>query len=420
MQLLLRSAKIIDPNSKHNGQQADVLVVDGKIAKIGRDLDAPDAREIKTEGLHVSPGWLDLRANFRDPGEEYKEDLKSGLMAAARGGFTGVALMPSTVPAIDSKADVEYLLARSNGQAVEVFPVGALSKGLNGESLSEMYDMAKAGARAFTDDKKTVRESGLLLRALHYAHNFDGVIMHFPLDDTLVKEGQVNEGQASILTGLKAIPHLSEELMINRDLRLLDYSQGRLHLGPISTASGVELIRQAKKDGLKLTAEVSAQQLFFTEDDVTGFDTNLKLLPPLRTMEDRKAILEGLADGTIDAISSDHSPEDVENKKLEFDFAAFGMSSIEFAFSAALTATSDNLSLEQLITRFTSGPRNILGLENPTIEEGSEANLTFFTVDEEWKPKPEDSVSKSKFSGYFGKKLKGKVLGVVNQGSFGG
>src|SRR5690606_14379286 len=315
-------------------------------------------------------GWMDMRANFRDPGDEQKEDLESGLKAAANGGFTTVALMPSTNPAIDNKGAVEYLLNRAKASKVEVVPIGSLSKKRAGESLAEMYDMFRAGAKAFSDDKASISESGLLQRALLYTKNFDSLIIHFPYDATLIPSGQINEGVQSTLLGLKGIPAIAEEMMVARDLTLLEYTDGRLHLGPVSSAASIKRIASAKKNGLNITCETTAAHIAYSESILDGFDTNYKLLPPLRSEQNRKELIKLLKSGMIDVISSDHSPEDEEHKKREFDYANFGMAGIESFFPVLYSAIGDSMDLAGLVATFSINPRRILRMEIPEIKVG--------------------------------------------------
>lgn len=412
----MQKASIIDSRSALNGKKRDILISKGKIQKIAVNIKGGNAKVIKSSNLCVSIGWMDFRANFRDPGHEYKENLESGLNAAARGGFTAVGLMPSTTPPIDSKADVEYLLNRAKNHLVQLIPYGSLSKDLKGETLSEMYDMFLAGARAFTDDKESVKQAGLMQRALYYVKNFGGLVLSFPYDKTIVSNGQINESVISTRLGLKGIPALAEEIQVTRDIYLTEYTGSRIHIGPVSSPKSVELIRDARKNQLKISSEISSHQLYFSDEDLIDYDSNLKVMPPLRQKADQKALIKGLKDGTIDIISSDHSPEDEENKKLEFDFAAFGISGIETAFAAANTALAKHLNLDELIGKISINPREVLGLELPEITEGEIANLSIFDPDADFIYQAKNAVSLSRNNPFMDKKLKGKVIGVINRG----
>ncbi len=415
MDVLLKSVTIVDPNAPNNGQQCDVIISNGIITKIGTSLEAPANAEVVTgDGLHASPGWFDLHVNFRDPGHEYKEDLTSGVNAAAAGGFTGVMVMPSTEPPIDKKADVEYVINKAAGAIVDVYPAGALSNNLEGKEIAEMYDMHNAGAKAFTDDKHAVASAGVMTRALMYAKNFDGLIISFPHDENMAKNGQMNEGASGTRLGLKGIPALAEELHVARDIFLTEYTDAKLHFCTISTAKSVALIREAKAKGQQITAEVAAHQLLLDDTVLEEFDSNYKVMPPLRTNNDIKALIEGLKDGTIDAISSDHTPEDEEHKKCEFDRAAFGIIGLETAYAALNTGVNGALSQDELVQKLAINPRTILQMEVPTIKEGATANITLFNPNQEWVFGENDLRSKSKNTPFVGTTFTGKVLGVIN------
>ena len=414
MNIIIRSARIIDKNSADNGQVKDIWIDNGIIKEIGKDLIVENATVIESSGLCVSPGWFDMRVNFRDPGFEYKEDLISGMDAAASGGFTGVACMPSTLPPIHSKSEVEYVLNKTRGALVDVFPVGTVSHQQEGKDLSEMYDMKLSGAVAFSDDKKPLSDPGLLQRALLYVKSFDGLIISYPEDKSLSQNGKINEGVISTVTGLKGIPSLAEEIMIQRDIFLSEYTDSRIHFATISAEKSVELIREARKKGLKVSAEVSVSHLALNESFLTDFNTNYKIKPPLRTARDVEALIEGLIDGTIEVICSDHTPEDEEMKKREFDHAAFGIISLEAAFAAANTVLRGKLSLEKLIDKIAINPRKILNLKVPVVKIGEAANLTIFNPDEEWVFESKHIKSKSKNTPFIGTKFTGKPFAVIN------
>ncbi|MBC7864359.1 MAG: dihydroorotase, partial [Bacteroidia bacterium] len=331
MNILIRSAKIIDPNSSFNGKKADILIENGEIVEIKQNIKNDKYKVIEGENIHVSPGWFDMQANFRDPGFEHKEDLESGMNCAAAGGFTGVCVMPSTNPPLHSKSQIDYVINKTKGSIVDVFPVGCISHNYEGKDLAEMHDMKMAGAVAFSDDKKAIKDAGLVLRALQYSHNIGSFIITHCDDASISHGGQMNEGENSTALGLKGMPGLAEELMLERNLSILAYAGGKLHIPTVSTKNSVEMIRLAKAKGLNVTAGVAAVNLFLEDSALNDFDSNLKVNPPLRTKEEIEALKKGLASGVIDVIVSDHSPEDIESKDLEFDYASFGMIGLETA-----------------------------------------------------------------------------------------
>lgn len=381
MKIRISRATIVDERHPHNGELKDILIESGKISKITSQRDTSHVdRIIEGDGLCVSIGWMDMRVNFRDPGDEQKEDLESGLRAAAAGGFTAVAIMPNTNPVIDNKSGVEYLLNHAKNNKVDIVPIGALSKNAKGESLAEMFDMYQAGARAFSDGKNSLKESGLLQRALLYTKFFNAPIIHFPYDSTLSPHGQINEGIQSTMLGMRGIPAIAEEMMVDRDITILEYTSGTLHLGPLSSANAVKSVDAARKKGLQLSCETTAAHLSYTDKSLENFDTNFKLLPPLRTEENRKELIKLLKAGKIDVISSDHSPEDEEHKKLEFEYANFGAAGIESFFPLVYNTIRDTMDLAKLVATFSINPRKILNMDIPEIKEGEPANLTIFST----------------------------------------
>ncbi len=417
MNLLLKSIRVTQPGHSFNGKTADIFIKDGVIRKIAARVDARTAgkaRVLDMKGKCVSAGWFDLRANFRDPGQETKEDLLSGLDAAASGGFTGVALMPSTDPVVQSKADIEYLLQKSSRHAVDVYPTGSLSVDGKGRELSEMFDMKQAGAVAFTDDKHPITDAGLMVRALQYASGIGALVMVFPDERSISGDNLVNESAGSVAFGMTGSPAVAEEVMVSRDLRLQNYAEGRIHFSTLSTAGAVDLVRKAKKQKHLVSADIAAHQLCFDDSALAGYDTNLKVLPPFRTRDDIKALVKGLEDGAIDAICSDHMPEDRESKEVEFEYARPGIAGIETAFAAAHTCLKGKLKLDRLVAKFTTGPRDILGLPHPDISEGAVANLTIFDPKEQWSPEPGSMVSRSGNTPFYGYRFTGRPLGIVN------
>ncbi|MDO3645216.1 dihydroorotase family protein [Mucilaginibacter sp. L3T2-6] len=414
MNLLIKSVTITDPNSPYNGQVADVLIEKGIITKIAPGLEA-DAELVEGEGKHLSPGFFDLNCNIGELGLETKEDLKTGTAAAAAGGFTGVALMPNTIPPVHSKAEIEYLMNRAKRSLVDVYPLGAISHKREGKDLAEMYDMFLSGAKAFTDGNRPVQDAGLMERALLYAQGFDALILSYPEDTAIAGKAKVNEGEISTILGMKGIPPLAEELMIARDLYLAEYTGSRIHFTTISTTRSVELIREAKRKGIEVTCDVAAHHLVLTDEALLGFDSLYKVKPPLRTRDDVNALLKGLKDGTIDAIVSQHTPHEVEFKAVEFEVAEFGIIGLQTAFSLALKA---GLSLGLIIEKMAVAPREILNVEIPSIAEGNDANLVLFDPEQEWEYNKANNRSKSYNSPYIGQNLKGKVLLTTNNNHF--
>jgi len=410
MNLLIKSAKIIDPNSPFNQQVVDVLIEKGVISQIAANIEA-DAEVIDGEGKFISPGFFDLNCNIGELGLETKEDLYTGTKAAAAGGFTGVALMPNTIPPVHSKAEIEYLLNRATKNLVDVYPLGAISYKREGKDLAEMYDMYLSGAKAFTDGNRPVQDAGLMERALLYAQGFDALVFSYPEDTAIAGKAKVNEGEVSTLLGMKGIPPLAEELMIARDLYLAEYTGSKIHFSTISTTRSVELIREAKRKGIEVTCDVAVHHLVLTDEALLGFDSLYKVKPPLRTRDDVNALLNGLKDGTIDAIVSQHTPHEVEFKDVEFEVAEFGIIGLQTALSLALKT---GLDINLIVEKLAINPRSILNIDIPVIAEGQAANLVLFDAGAEWEYTKNNNRSKSYNSPFIGQHLKGKVLLTIN------
>ena len=416
MKILIKAAKVIDPNSSFNGKTVDVYIEEGIIKNIGENLSETADKVIEQENLHISPGLMDMHAEFCEPGLEYKEDLISGANAAAKGGFTAVAIMPNTTPTRSSKTDIEFVKSKTQNHIVDVLPIGALSHNLEGKELAEMFDMRQAGAVAFSDNKKAIKNSGLMSRALLYAKNFDGLIISFANDESLSHNGQMHEGEVSTTLGLESIPALSEELQISRDLFLTSYNESKIHFSTISTANSVAMIKEAKNEGINVTAEIAAHQIALTDKELIGFDSNYKTLPPLREDIDTEALIEGLKDGTIDMIVSDHTPQDIECKQKEFGLAEFGIIGLQTAFPIACTHLEKHIGLEGIIQKMAINPRTILQLDVPVIKKDFNANITLFDPTQKWTLTKEMIVSKSKNTPFIGTEFTGKVVGIINNG----
>jgi len=415
MQTLIRAARIIDPSSPFNGQIKDILIENHQIIAVGDDLSSAKAKVFESKNLHVSAGWVDMRVSASDPGHEHKEDLTSVCKAAEAGGFTEIAILPNTTPALDSKDTVGYVQRASNSKSVKVHAIAAVTKNCDGKDFTEMIDLTHAGAIAFSDGQNPIQNTHILLKSLQYLQPLDRVLMNRPEDKQLTVYGQMNEGITSTMLGMRGLPAIAEQLAIMRDLKLLEYvdvttQNPLLHFSTISTAESVQLIREAKQKGLAVSCDVAAHQLAFDDAVLTGFDTNYKVNPPFRSQADIEALWEGLADGTIDAVVSDHLPQDEECKNLEFDMAEFGIIGLETVFSL-LVSYNKTLTLSQIIEKLTTQPRKILRLSSASIQEGNVANLTLFDPDETWVYNK--TFSKSKNSPFLGKELKGKVIGTV-------
>ncbi|EJF11437.1 dihydroorotase family protein [Pontibacter sp. BAB1700] len=415
MKLLLKAVRIYDPSSIFHLQQQNILIDNGLITSIGGNDQQAD-QTIEMEGLCVSPGWVDLYAQVGEPGLEHKEDLESLGEAAAAGGFTDVLCMPNVQPVVQTKGSINFIKAKSAGLPVNLMPTGAVTVDTQGKELTEMIDLQRAGAVAFSDGAKPLQGAEVIVKALQYLQPFDGVLINRPEHTRLTEYGQVHEGIVSTQLGMKGIPALAEEVMVTRDLQLLEYTGGRLHFSLISTAAAVEAIRAAKAKGLHVSCDVASYQVAYTDHTMVPFDTNYKVSPPFRSEADKEAILQGLADGTIDAIVSGHQPQDTESKKLEFDLADFGIINLETAFAVANTTMCDTLPLEQLIDKFTTAPRQILQMPAFGIAEGAPACLTLFHPELKWTPSAAGTRSKSKNSPFLGRELTGKVIGLVNKG----
>jgi dihydroorotase len=410
MKVIIREATIIDAKSEFHHQTVDVQINNGVFEKIATSLPSDSKyKEVKYPNLHLSQGWFDSSVSLGEPGFEDRETIANGLSVAAKSGFTGIALQPNTSPVLDNQSQIHFVQQKAKDAATDLFPIGAFTKNSEGTDLAELYDMKNAGAIAFGDYAKNTSNANLLKIGLQYVQDFDGLVIAFCQDEKIKGSGVVNEGIVSTRLGLKGIPNLAEELIVSRNLFLLEYTGGKLHIPTISTAKSVELIRQAKKKGLNVTCSVAVHHLVLTDDVLDTFDSRYKVTPPLRNEADRKALLKGISDNTIDCITSDHNPMDIENKKMEFDTAKNGTIGLESAFGALLTV----LPLDTIVEKLTFA-RTVFNLPSHEIKVGNSVNISLFSTTDEWVFNKGNILSKSKNSAFLQQKMKGRVHGIYN------
>ena len=416
--VILKKVVLIDPLSKYHNKTVDILINKSIIEKVGSNLKVSGAKEyyFPENKACVSPGWIDMYASFCDPGYEYKEDIDTGLRAAESGGFTAVAVMPYTKPCVQSKSEIEYLIKKSVGSLVSLYPYGAITKEREGKELTEMVDMHNSGAVGFSDGLKPQEQSGMILRALQYVKQFNGVILDYPEDSYLSEQSMMHEGKMSTSLGLKGVPEIAESLAVYRNIALTSYTNSKLHFAHLSSASGVRLVKKAKNDKLDISASVSSFHLFFDDTSLHDFDVNYKVRPVLRGKSDRKALLKAVIDGTIDVVCSNHMPHDKESKDIEFDYAAPGVINLETSFSLLRMALGAEFKTDLIYNLFIKNPRKILGISIPRIAEGEQADLTVFDPDYKWTYLKENKSSKSSNTPLFGSELTGKPLYVYNNG----
>ena len=413
MNFLIKQAKIIDSESKYHLKKMDIYIEKDIIITIAKNIKPTKPHKtIALKNLCVSVGWFDSSVCFGEPGYEERETLSNGLNVAAKSGFTSVAINANTNPVIDSKSGISFIKEKAKEHIVNAYPIGAVTQKSEGKELSEMYDMQQAGALAFYDYAKSLSNANLLKLALQYTQNFDAIVMDFPLDNNMALDGLMHEGENSTQFGLKGIPAMAEIIQVKRDLTILMYTGGRLHIPNISCKRSVQLIKNAKKKGLNVTCSVAAHHLVLTDAALFDFDTRFKVTPPLREHKDVKALINGILDGTIDMITSDHNPIDIENKKLEFAHAKNGTIGLESLFGAINSV----LDLETSIKALTQKPRSVFKLPLISISENAKAELTLFNPDIEYKFTKDDILSTSKNAIFRNKNLKGKVYGIINNG----
>ncbi|WP_293788846.1 dihydroorotase family protein [uncultured Pedobacter sp.] len=415
MNLLVKNVTIADPQSQFNSQPCDVRVENGKIKNIGQLSADKNETVFDAQGAFLTPGFFDLNCVAGDPGFETKEDIGTLMQTAKAGGFTGLALLPQTSPVIQSKSQVEYIVNKAKNNLVDVLPVGAISQNHEAKELAELFDMQQAGAVAFSDGDKALQDDGFMSRALQYAKGFNALLMVYPENKSIAGKSQINESKNSVLLGMKGLPALAEEMHIARDIFLADYNETKIHISNISTAGAVALIRKAKKDGVQVSCDVTAHHLVFTEELLSDFDSNYKVKPPLRGKADVKALIAGLKDGTIDAITSQHRPEEIEFKNVEFEIAHYGIIALQTVLPLLLKA---GLDIALIAEKLAINPRKLLNLTVPVIEEGSKANFTVFDTTEKWLYHSASNYSKSANSPLLGTELTGKVKLVCNNNQY--
>jgi dihydroorotase len=413
MKVLIKKARIINPASSFHDSVQDIFIDSGIIRNIDGDITSEADKTIEGNDIHVSAGWVDIFANFADPGFEHKETLESGSAAAAAGGFTDVFVIPNTKPVTDSKSQVEYLSRKAGSLPANIHPIGAISKNTEGRDLAEMYDMRNSGAVAFSDGTSPVQSAGLLLKALQYVKAFNGVIIQIPDDKTVGANGLMHEGLVSTRLGLAGKPLMAEELLVARDIKLARYAESKLHFTGVSSPRSLEYIRRAKDAGLNVTCSVTPYHLFFNDEDLQEYDTNLKVYPPLRSVAEQTALQKAVEDGTIDCIATHHMPQEYDSKVLEFEYAKNGMIGLESCYPALKTILP-NVSEARWVELLSTNPRKIFGLEQPVITKDANASVTIFEPSGKVNVHERFFRSKSKNSAFIGKTLNGRVLGVVN------
>jgi dihydroorotase len=415
--ILIKNGRIVDPANNIDATR-DLLIEDGKIAEIGEAINAPDAELIDASGLLVTPGLVDMHVHLRDPGLEYKEDIVSGTRSAAAGGVTSIACMPNTSPVIDNLAICRYVISKAQEQgSANVFPIGSITRGLKGETLSEMGELKEGGCVAFSDDGVPVVSSELMRRGFEYADTFNAPIISHAEDLSLVAGGVMNDGPVATELGLKGIPWVAEDAMTARDIMLAEFTGGRLHMAHVSTRGSVELVRLAKARGVRVSCEATPHHFTLTDDAVRGYDTNAKMNPPLRSQADVDAVRAGLADGTIDAIATDHAPHHIDEKNVEFAIAMNGIVGLETMLPLTLKLVEDGvIDLNRAIALMSCQPAAVLGIERGTLGRGAVADIALIDPELKWEVVPEKLLSKSKNTPFGGWKMKGAAVKTLLAG----
>ncbi len=410
MTILLKQAKVYSSSSAYHHQVVDILVKDGIIAKIDNSLTDAADHVVNNPDLGVSIGWIDGMVSFGEPGYEERETLQNGLQVAAKSGFTHLLLQPNTQPVADDAQKITWVIQKTKSHLVNILPVGALTKQSQGENMAELFDMHNNGAVAFSDYQKPLKDSLLMKICLQYAKDFEGLIMPFSQDQYLLGKGYANEGATATKLGLKGIPSIAEAVAIARNLTLLKYTGGKMHIPLVSTQEGVELIKQAKAGGLNVSCSLAAHHLLLSDEHLQTFDANYKVMPPLRDEATRQALLKAVEENVIDIIVSDHFPLDIEHKKLEFDLASYGTIGLESIFGSLCNLLNTDVVIDKLTNGYA-----VFGQTTPEIAIGAQANLTCFDTKSEWEFSPSDILSTSKNSAFLGVTMKGKPLAVINQ-----
>lgn len=411
MATLVKDIMIADPSSPFNGLQGDLLIQRNKIEKFGKNIRVKAAKVIEGGGSYLSPGWVDVLADYREPGLEYKETIATGLKAARAGGFTEVIIVPNTNPPLTNASMLEFIQQRAMGQPVKLHAMGAISKNIEGRELSEMMDMYHSGAKAFSDGWKPLQDAMVMLKALEYVKAFDGLIVQIPIHASLSEGGLMNESETSVTLGMSSIPTMSEAMLIQRDLELLRYTQSRIHFSGITTKASVDLIKAAKKEGLKVSCSVTPYHLLFDDTNLSEYDSNYKVNPPLRTRKERNLLIDALANGVIDCIATHHRPQDVDAKNQEFAYAGWGMNCQETCWSMLLKA-APKIKAVQWAQLLSINPRKIFNLNRLSIDVGQPANLTIFNQNESWLFDSLGKQSKGINNPWLGNQITGKAYSL--------